>query len=93
MSQNISQHFYERLQEYHRVDINLNCIKGGGACHLREKVLAEAANTLVIPLIPHTINQQRFSFILVADYRKNVETLCTNVRQSTAFPKASHNKA
>ncbi|KAG1810678.1 ribose 5-phosphate isomerase A-domain-containing protein [Suillus subaureus] len=28
------------------VDLNLNCIKGGGACHLREKVLAEAANTL-----------------------------------------------
>jgi ribose 5-phosphate isomerase A len=41
------------------VDRNLNCIKGGGACHLREKVLAEAANT----------------FILVADYRKNVEYL------------------
>jgi len=44
------------------VDLNLNCIKGGGACHLREKVLAEAANT----------------FILVADYRKNVEYLGTN---------------
>ena len=28
-----------------RVDQNLNCIKGGGACHLREKVLAEAAKT------------------------------------------------
>lgn len=27
------------------VDTNLNCIKGGGACHLREKVLAEAAET------------------------------------------------
>ena len=27
------------------VDANLNCIKGGGACHLREKVLAEAAET------------------------------------------------
>ena len=26
-----------------RVDHDLNCIKGGGACHLREKVLAEAA--------------------------------------------------
>ncbi|KAG9078826.1 ribose-5-phosphate isomerase rki1 [Ceratobasidium sp. UAMH 11750] len=27
------------------VDLELNCIKGGGACHLREKVLAEAAET------------------------------------------------
>lgn len=27
------------------VDADLNCIKGGGACHLREKVLAEAAET------------------------------------------------
>ena len=27
------------------VDSDLNCIKGGGACHLREKVLAEAAET------------------------------------------------
>ncbi|KAJ7319120.1 ribose 5-phosphate isomerase A-domain-containing protein [Mycena albidolilacea] len=44
------------------VDHELNCIKGGGACHLREKVLAEAANT----------------FILVADFRKNVEYLGTN---------------
>ncbi|KAJ7088605.1 ribose-5-phosphate isomerase [Mycena epipterygia] len=44
------------------VDRELNCIKGGGACHLREKVLAEAANT----------------FILVADHRKNVEYLGTN---------------
>ncbi|PFH47572.1 hypothetical protein AMATHDRAFT_6628 [Amanita thiersii Skay4041] len=46
------------------VDRNLNCIKGGGACHLREKVLAEAART----------------FILVADYRKNVERLGTNFK-------------
>ncbi len=30
------------------VDANLNCIKGGGACHLREKVLAEAAETWVV---------------------------------------------
>ncbi|EGN94413.1 hypothetical protein SERLA73DRAFT_144122 [Serpula lacrymans var. lacrymans S7.3] len=44
------------------VDHELNCIKGGGACHLREKVLAEAAKT----------------FILVADYRKNVKYLGTN---------------
>ncbi|GLB41024.1 putative ribose-5-phosphate isomerase [Lyophyllum shimeji] len=44
------------------VDNELNCIKGGGACHLREKVVAEAATTL----------------ILVADYRKNVSYLGTN---------------
>jgi len=31
------------------VDTALNCIKGGGACHLREKVLAEAAETCVSP--------------------------------------------
>ncbi|KAJ7595904.1 ribose 5-phosphate isomerase A-domain-containing protein [Mycena floridula] len=46
------------------VDGALNCIKGGGACHLREKVLAEAATT----------------FILVADHRKNVEFLGTNFK-------------
>ncbi|THU90416.1 ribose-5-phosphate isomerase [Dendrothele bispora CBS 962.96] len=46
------------------VDIELNCIKGGGACHLREKVIAEAANT----------------FVLVADYRKNVKYLGTNFK-------------
>jgi len=44
------------------VDAQLNCIKGGGACHLREKVLAEAAET----------------FIVVADYRKNSEILGTS---------------
>ncbi|ODN75275.1 ribose-5-phosphate isomerase [Cryptococcus amylolentus CBS 6039] len=43
------------------VDNELNSIKGGGACQLREKVLAEAADTWVI----------------VADYRKNSETLGT----------------
>ncbi|KAH9816804.1 ribose 5-phosphate isomerase A-domain-containing protein [Melampsora americana] len=37
------------------VDADLNAIKGGGACHLREKVLAEAAET----------------FVLVADARKD----------------------
>ncbi|GBE84195.1 Ribose-5-phosphate isomerase [Sparassis crispa] len=47
------------------VDHNLNAIKGGGACHLREKVLAEAANTWVI----------------VADYRKNSEVLGHNFTQ------------
>jgi len=44
------------------VDPQLNCIKGGGACHLREKVLAEAART----------------FIVVADYRKNSDCLGVN---------------
>lgn len=39
---------------FNRVDINLNAIKGGGACHLREKVLAEASR----------------KFVIVADYRK-----------------------
>ncbi|KAH9047269.1 ribose-5-phosphate isomerase [Lactarius hengduanensis] len=43
------------------VDSDLNCIKGGGACQLREKVLAEAAKT----------------FIVVADYRKNSSVLGT----------------
>lgn len=37
------------------VDLALNAIKGGGACHLREKVLAEAAD----------------DFIIIADHRKN----------------------
>ncbi|AFR94747.1 ribose-5-phosphate isomerase [Cryptococcus neoformans] len=43
------------------VDNALNSIKGGGACQLREKVLAEAADTWVI----------------VADFRKNSEVLGT----------------
>jgi len=46
------------------VDSNLNCIKGGGACHLREKVLAEAAKTWVV----------------VADYRKNSKILGTTYK-------------
>ncbi|KDN53495.1 putative RKI1-D-ribose-5-phosphate ketol-isomerase [Tilletiaria anomala UBC 951] len=41
------------------VDNCLNAIKGGGACHLREKVLAEAAT----------------EFVIVADYRKNSNIL------------------
>jgi len=44
------------------VDAALDCIKGGGACHLREKILAEAAET----------------FVIVADYRKNSQVLGTN---------------
>ncbi|KZS87073.1 ribose 5-phosphate isomerase [Sistotremastrum niveocremeum HHB9708] len=47
------------------VDPELNCIKGGGACQLREKVLAEAAET----------------FIVVADYRKNSHLLGTAWKQ------------
>ena len=47
-----------------RVDNDLNAIKGGGACQLREKVLAEAATT----------------WIIVADYRKNSHILGTSVR-------------
>ncbi|KAG8737043.1 ribose-5-phosphate isomerase rki1 [Ceratobasidium sp. 414] len=47
------------------VDLELNCIKGGGACHLREKVLAEAAET----------------FIVVADYRKNTGLLGKSWKQ------------
>jgi ribose 5-phosphate isomerase A len=47
------------------VDSNLNAIKGGGACQLREKVLAEAAKT----------------FIIVADFRKNSEILGTGWKQ------------
>ena len=47
-----------------RVDDELNSIKGGGACQLREKVLAEAAKV----------------WIMVADYRKNSKVLGTTVR-------------
>ncbi|KAI0037116.1 ribose-5-phosphate isomerase [Vararia minispora EC-137] len=47
------------------VDADLNCIKGGGACHLREKVLAEAAITWVI----------------VADFRKNSSVLGTTYKK------------
>jgi len=46
-------------------DSALNCIKGGGACQLQEKVLAEAAKT----------------FIVVADYRKKSEILGTTWKQ------------
>lgn len=31
-----------------RIDSNLNAIKGGGACHLQEKVVAEATSTWVM---------------------------------------------
>ncbi|KAG9003852.1 ribose-5-phosphate isomerase rki1 [Tulasnella sp. JGI-2019a] len=47
------------------VDRHLNAIKGGGACQLREKVLAEAAET----------------WIIVADYRKKSDILGTSWHQ------------
>ncbi|KAI8453303.1 ribose-5-phosphate isomerase [Phakopsora pachyrhizi] len=47
------------------IDSDLNAIKGGGACHLREKVLAEAAEI----------------FILVADNRKDSSVLGTSWKQ------------
>lgn len=31
-----------------RIDAELNCIKGGGGCQYREKVLAEAAKTYAL---------------------------------------------
>ena len=45
-----------------RVDHALNCVKGGGACHLREKVLAEAAKTCEI-LFSNTMT----SFMVFSD--------------------------
>lgn len=41
------------------VDAQLNAIKGGGAAHLQEKVVAEAAK----------------KFVIVADYRKDSKVL------------------
>ena len=38
-------HLSDFFSPFCRVDNQLNCVKGGGACHLREKVIAEAANT------------------------------------------------
>lgn len=46
------------------MDAELNAIKGGGACQLREKVLADMADT----------------WVMVADYRKNSQVLGTTVR-------------
>ncbi|KAK0564314.1 ribose-5-phosphate isomerase rki1 [Tilletia horrida] len=64
------------------VDNFLNCIKGGGACHLREKVLAEAAR----------------EFVVVADYRKNSQILGKTWTQGVpvevapfAYAKVLHN--
>ncbi|KIJ54569.1 hypothetical protein M422DRAFT_774866 [Sphaerobolus stellatus SS14] len=49
------------IDGFDEVDEFLNCIKSAGACHLREKVLAEAAKT----------------FIVVANYRKHSKVLGT----------------
>jgi len=67
---------------FNRVDYSLNCVKGGGACHLREKVLAEAATTFVsrLPFYDILNSVSPCRFILVADHRKNVQYLGTNVR-------------
>ncbi|KAI9011217.1 ribose 5-phosphate isomerase A-domain-containing protein [Gaertneriomyces semiglobifer] len=43
------------------VDANLNCIKGGGACQLQEKLVASCAE----------------KFVVVADFRKDSQTLGT----------------
>ncbi|KAG9315320.1 ribose-5-phosphate isomerase [Chiua virens] len=65
------------------VDPNLNCIKGGGACHLREKVLAEAAKTCVLAFLISWFasSHVRRRFIVVADYRKNSDYLGKNFTQ------------
>merc|ERR1712083_522007 len=42
------------------VDINLNCIKGGGGCQTQEKIIASCSK----------------QFVVVADYRKDATTLC-----------------
>ncbi|KAI9284208.1 ribose-5-phosphate isomerase [Umbelopsis sp. AD052] len=44
------------------VDSQLNCIKGGGACHLQEKIIASASKR----------------FIIIADDRKKSDTLGVN---------------
>lgn len=46
------------------VDSALNAIKGGGAAHLQEKVVAEAAK----------------KFVIVADYRKDSKILGEQVK-------------
>jgi ribose 5-phosphate isomerase A len=46
------------------IDPMLNCIKGGGGCHLQEKLVASSAKL----------------FVIVADYRKESKALGTQVR-------------
>lgn len=72
-----------------RVDLDLNCIKGGGGCHLREKVLAEAADTYVklVKVVTMRLGTHNMdSFILVADYRKNSNVLGTMVSKTSLPP-------
>ncbi len=47
------------------VDAHLNCIKGGGGCHLHEKMVAYNAKKIVI----------------IADYSKQSKNLCTNYKK------------
>ncbi|KAJ3386205.1 hypothetical protein HDU84_001722, partial [Entophlyctis sp. JEL0112] len=52
------------------IDPSLNCIKGGGGCHLQEKLVAAAAK----------------KFVVVADYRKEstglgIERMHTNIKK------------
>jgi hypothetical protein len=63
------------------VDKGLSCIKGGGACQLREKVLAEAADTYVLFYFIKlsSFHSLCYRWIVVADYRKNSQVLGTNV--------------
>ena len=49
------------------VDASLNLIKGGGACHLREKVLAEAAKEFVV-----VADFRKMSMVLGENWRKGV---------------------
>ncbi|ORY59698.1 ribose 5-phosphate isomerase A [Pseudomassariella vexata] len=61
---------YNQVQQYldvsfdgaDEVDPEMNCIKGGGACHYQEKLVALSSK----------------KFICVADYRKRVDRLLTN---------------
>lgn len=51
------------------VDTNLSCIKGGGACHLQEKMVA--------------FNAKRF--IVIADYTKQSKNLCHNYKRGILY--------
>ncbi len=48
------------------IDTFLNCIKGGGGCHLQEKLVAASSKKLIV----------------VADYRKESTGLGIQVRHS-----------
>ncbi|TFY73559.1 hypothetical protein EWM64_g10453 [Hericium alpestre] len=62
------------------VDRDLNCIKGGGACHLREKVLAEAAVTSSRRITKSTLSKHLY--ILWA--RDLIDTECWSRRQAAS---------